>query len=505
MIPMPLSYIAEKLNGRLDGHDDTVDHVFTDSRIDSKDLVDKQALFVALKGPNFDAHKFVENIQGKGARAALVEKVQASEIPQIIVSDTRLALAKIAHLNRQKSRAKYIAVTGSSGKTTVKEMIASILSLSGKTLATKGNLNNDIGAPLTLLAVDQSIDYAVIELGANHVGEIAFTANLVQPDVALVNNVSAAHLQGFGDLQGVAKAKAEIYFSLLESGTAIVNADDEFSEFFSTQVSNKKIEYSISALSGLEEDKSNASCSASQVLTPRITATQISRQTDQSSSFVLNANGEQVQINLPLIGTHNVANALAAASCCFALDIPMQQIAKGLAQAPVVAGRLVVNELSNSCRVIDDTYNANLASMKAAIDLLGQYPVPRILVVGDMAELGDKSKQLHEEMGSYALKAGISKLFCCGPLSRFTEQGFVEKQASNSENTKNLVTKQTADHFAQKSELIIKLKKEAKAGTTILVKGSRSSKMENVVKALVEFSDESLSSGSNHALLGEAQ
>ena len=307
------------------------------------------------------------------------------------------------------------------------------------------------------------------------------------------------------DLQGVATAKAEIYSSLSKTGTAIINADDEFSEFFSRQVFNNKIEYSISTGDALEETELSASCSASQAIVPQITASGISLQADQSSSFSLNANGEQVRINLSLIGSHNISNALAAASCCFALDIPIAQIAKGLAQSPVVAGRLVVNELSNNCRVIDDTYNANLASMKAAIDLLGQYPEPRILVIGDMGELGEKSKQLHEELGLYAQGAGINKLFCCGPLSRFTQHGFIEKHASSMVNKKDIVVKQTAVHFAQKSDLIIELKKEAKAGTTILVKGSRSSKMENVVEALVKFSDESLASGSIHALLGEAQ
>ncbi len=500
MIPMQLSYIADKLNGRLNGHDLTIDHVFIDSRIEKKELESKQSLFVALKGPNFDAHKFIKNAQLSGAYAAVVEDAQAVEIPQIIVPDARLALAKIAQLNRQKSRAKYVAVTGSSGKTTVKEMIARILSLSGKTLATKGNLNNDIGAPLTLLDIDQSIDYAVVELGANHVGEIAFTANLTRPDVALVNNVSAAHLQGFGDLQGVAIAKAEIYSSLSEDGIAIVNFDDAFSDFFCKQIRNKRINYTVQ-----NKRKSEASEMKENSSTLQVSASEISLKEDQSSVFNLYAADAHVQVSLPLIGFHNIANALAAASCCLALDIPLSQIAKGLAKSHVVAGRLIVNELSNNCRVIDDSYNANLASMKVAVDLLRRYPEPRILAIGDMAELGENEEHFHQEIGIYAQQSGINKLFTCGELTRFAQLGFVKENANRVIANTALVSEQNTNHFSQQSDLIIKLKKEAKAGTTILVKGSRSAKMEKVVKALIEFSEAVPVSENIHASLKEAQ
>lgn len=500
MIPMQLSTIADKLNGRLYGHDLTIDHVFIDSRIEKKELENKKPLFIALKGPNFDAHKFIKDAQLSGAHAALVEDAQAVEIPQIIVPNARLALAKIAQLNRQKSRAKYVAITGSSGKTTVKEMIASILSLSGKTLATKGNLNNDIGAPLTLLDIDQSIDYAVIELGASHVGEIAFTANLTQPDVSLVNNVSAAHLQGFGDLQGVAIAKAEIYSSLSENGIAIVNSDDTFSDFFCKQISNKKIKYTVR-----KQSKSEAPETIKNSSTLQVFASEISLKEDQSSEFNLYAADAHVQVSLPLIGFHNIANALAAASCCLALDVSLAQIAKGLAKSPAVAGRLVVNDLFNDCRVIDDSYNANLASMKVAVDLLRQYPEPRILVIGDMAELGENGEEFHQEIGVYAQRAGINKLFTCGELTRFAQLGFVKGKTNREETNKDFAIEQKAVHFSQQGDLIIKLKKEAKAGTTILVKGSRSAKMENVVNALVESSDEFSASENIHASLEEAQ
>jgi len=500
MIPTQLSTIADKLNGRLDGHDLTIDHVFIDSRIEKKELESKQSLFVALKGSNFDAHKFIKNAQLSGACAALVEDAQAVAIPQIIVPNARLALAKIAQLNREKSRAKYIAVTGSSGKTTVKEMIASILSLSGKTLATKGNLNNDIGVPLTLLNIDQSIDYAVVELGANHVGEIAFTANLTQPDVALVNNVSAAHLQGFGDLQGVAIAKAEIYSSLSDSGIAIVNSDDAFSDFFCKQISHRKIKYTVQ-----KKSKPLASETKNNSPTLQVSASEISLKEDQSSVFKLHAADEHIRVSLPLIGYHNIANALAAASCCLALDISLVQIAKGLEKSPVVAGRLVVNDLPNNCRVIDDSYNANLASMKAAIDLLSRYSEPRILVIGDMAELGENGEEFHQEIGVYAQQSGINNLFTCGELTRFSQLGFIEGKTNRKIANKPFVRKQNADHFSQQSDLIIKLKKEANAGTTILVKGSRSAKMENVVRALVKSSDELLPSDKIHASLEEAQ
>jgi len=465
MISLMLSDIAQAIGGELIGTDVKVDQVFIDSRIDNSQIVRKKALFVALKGPHFDAHNFVEQVADDGVAGFVVEKRFELNIPQILVKNTRIALAEIARLNRQKSSAEFIAITGSSGKTTVKEMIASILSLSGPTFATKGNLNNDIGVPLTLLDIDEKVQFGVVELGANHAGEVAFTADIVQPNIALVNNVSAAHLQGFGDVQGVARAKAEIYSSLGPNGVAIVNADDEYSSFFDSKIEGQKLSFSVES-------------------TADVFASEIEMNEDQSTRFTLNYLQQQMTVELPLVGQHNVLNALAAASCCIANGIPLKQIAQGLAKTPKVAGRLIVKNLDNGCRIIDDSYNANVASMKAAIDLLKNYSAPKILVLGDMAELGEFGRQCHEQIGEYAANTGIDILYSCGVLTQFSQLAFARTQAGIENNAPK--SESNGNHFTSQKELIIKLKNEANAGATLLIKGSRSAHMENIVNALIE-------------------
>lgn len=453
MIATRLSEISSHLDGRLIGEDQIISSLFTDSRQQNK-----KGLFLALKGPHFDAHRFVTDVAESGADAVLVDHQCNTNKPQVIVKNTRMALAEIARLNRIKSSAKYIAITGSCGKTTVKEMVASILQLSGKTFATQGNFNNDIGVPLTLLEFDESIEFGVVELGANHAGEVAYTADITRPDVALVNNVSAAHLEGFGSLQGVATAKREIYTSLSEQGTAVINEDDDFSDYFEQIIKSKILTYSVNK---------NAD----------VMAKNIQLNENQLPTFDLHFENEKVEVNLSVVGLHNIANALAAASCAIAVGISLKQIAKGLQVTPLVSGRLIVKQLISGCRVIDDSYNANVASMKAAIDLLKNYPAPTILVLGDMAELGEHGRQCHEEIGQYAKESNIEKLFSCGVLTQFSQAAFNDQ------------TNITNRHFNQQHELIKILTKEAKSGTTILIKGSRSAHMENVVKALIESSN----------------
>jgi UDP-N-acetylmuramoyl-tripeptide--D-alanyl-D-alanine ligase len=477
MIPMSLQQIASSVGGVLHGDNKSVRKVFTDSRM-TEQLEDlSTSLFIALKGPHFDAHQFVSQVANASVGCVLVEHLCEAKCPQIVVPNSRLALAEIARLNRQLSDARYVAITGSSGKTTVKEMIAAILSNIGKTLATEGNFNNDIGAPLTLLNIDKSIEFGVIELGANHPGEVAFTADITKPDVAMVNNITAAHLEGFGSIQGVASAKAEIYSSLSDKGVAVLNADDEFYSYFDKHINTKKLSYS-----------SEKKCD--------VYASEIKVNSDQSIIFTLNAqlelNGLSQQIvNLPLVGIHNVSNALAAASCCIALGIPLIDIATGLQQTPVVAGRLNVSMLKNQCRIVDDTYNANLSSMKAAIDLLGNYSSPRILVVGDMGELGAQGRQCHEEIGEYAFEKGIETLYSCGVLSQFSHFSFERKiQQENLQPHRNL----RSNHFSNQQELLKIIINEAKPGATILVKGSRSAHMEKVVRKLKETIESNRSS-----------
>jgi len=489
MISFSLSQIATAINGQLIGDDGKADFVFTDSRLNESEIEKGHGLFIALKGENFDAHRFVKEVSKNDIAGVIVEQQCEINLPQIIVKDTRIALGELARLNRSGSNAKFVAVTGSCGKTTVKEMLASILTLCGSTLATKGNLNNDIGAPLTLLEIDQSIEYGVIELGANHAGEIAYTSGITQPDVALVNNVTAAHLQGFGDLQGVASAKSEIYSSLTNEGVAVINADDKFSSYFEDKVNSKKLLFSV-------KNESN------------IFATDIVLNSDQSTSFDLNYQQQKIHITLPLIGEHNVSNALAAASCCIALGISLNTISEGLKNTPVVSGRLMVSQLANGCRIIDDSYNANLASVKAAIDLLVNYSSSTILVLGDMGELGELSQKYHQQVGAYARSKGVSKLFTYGELTKFSQLAYNHKEKNNEDFEQS--DTRLLNHFSQQQKLIIKLIKEANEGVTILVKGSRSAHMENIVNALLEnsklnevneFSSEMV--GNSASLVGE--
>ena len=446
MIVARLSQIAKAIGAEHIGEDVEVSQVYTDSRSHRE-----QGLFVALKGPNFDAHDFLKTAMEQGAKGAVIEQRSSLPIPQLIVKNTRRALGQIAEFNRQRLTAEFVAITGSSGKTTVKEMVASILQNVANTYATKGNLNNEIGAPLSLLEMNASHRYGVIELGANHAGEIAYTASIAKPDVAVINNVAAAHLEGFGDLQGVARAKGEIYSALGEKGIAIINNDDDFADFWKPQIKNTQITFSLRGKGDL-------------------TATDIKLDAEQHPQFVLHYRGKSQPVSLSLAGLHNVNNALAASACALALNLSLEDIAYGLSQTPLVSGRLMTEVLDNGCRLIDDTYNANLDSMRAAIEFLQGFSKQRILVIGDMAELGEFGRQCHEQVGEIARKAGIDKLYSCGVLTQFSHAAFGG----------------AGKHFSNQNELIQQLKQEAVADTTILVKGSRSAHMENIVQALVE-------------------
>ncbi len=464
MISMSIETIAQVLGGRLIGADALVDSVMTDSRQIEAGNDYSNYLFIALKGPHFDAHQFLSEFADR-VGGMVVDHPCEVTCAQIVVENTHKALADLARYNRSQCHASVIAITGSSGKTTVKEMTAAILSNAGLTLATQGNFNNDIGAPLTLLNLNHQHQFAVIELGANHEGEIAFTSDLTQPDVAVVNNVAESHLEGFGDIQGVARAKSEIYFSLDKSGVAVVNQDDRFASFFEQRIESKMLRFSM-------RQESDVYASAIKV------------NSDQSTSFNLNYQQQTETINLAVIGRHNVANALAAASCCLAIGISLKTIAVGLQQAATVSGRLVVKQLQNGCQIIDDSYNANVASMTAAIHLLSQFQGKRILVIGDMAELGETARECHQQIGELAKEVGIDHMFSCGVLTQFAQRAFNLASQSTTASELNEINKY---HFSEQSELITRLIKEAKNGVTILVKGSRSAHMENVVKALVDI------------------
>lgn len=450
MISLKLSEIATLLGAPLHGADLVINSVSTDSRT----LTDA-ALFIALKGAHFDGNRFLADVASKGAVAVVCNEIPPVSIPYILVNDSRAALGKLAAAVKQKLAPKTIAVTGSAGKTTVKEMLYAILSEQAEVLATAGNFNNDIGVPLTLLRLTEQHRYAVLELGANHPGEIAYTTALVKPDVALITNAAASHLEGFGDIYGVARAKAEIYSGLGEQGIAVVSLDSDYSDYWLKQVPTH-------ALLTFSLHNANADYFARDV------------QLDASgcAQFTMHTPAGAYTIHLTVPGRHNVANALAAAAAAAAAGVSIEQVQRGLAAMPAVKGRTNLLQLSPTFRVIDDTYNANVESVKAAIDLLASYSGFRGLLLGDMGELGTDARLYHEQIGEYAKNAGINLLFTLGVLSQSASDLFQGQSA----------------HFSQRQAMLDQLLPVilAQQEVTLLVKGSRSAKMELVVQDLLE-------------------
>ncbi len=445
---MKLSQVAMHLGAELVGLDADVASFSTDTRT----LRDGD-LFIALSGPNFDGNLFVARAAEAGAAAALVSRVDpAAGIPQLLVPDTFVALGRLARAWREQFTLTRVAMTGSAGKTTTKEMVASIFAGMGPTLATLGNKNNEIGVPLTLLRLTGEHRYGVFELGANHRGEIAYTSGLVQPHAAVITNVGTAHLEGFGSRRGIAEAKGEIYGGLLPEGVAVINADDEFAPYWRELIGNRRrLEFSQKAPADVH-------------------ATDVHAAANHAYGFVLHVAGESLPVQLQLLGHHNVGNALAAAALAHACGVPLAQIAAGLAATAPVAGRLVSHDLGGGRVVIDDTYNANPSAVKAAIDLLAGLPGRRVLVLGDMGELGEATESGHHEVGEYARMKKIDALYAVGQYSGFTAGSFGAE----------------ARRFDDKQQLIEELEKELEGVVTLLVKGSRSARMEQVVDALTE-------------------
>jgi len=450
MISLTLAQLAKITSGQIESAPNSefvIENVSTDSR-----KIGEKCLFIALKGERFDAHDFVEQVVVDGAKALLVDHKLAVNCPQVVVEDTRIAMGQLAAWVRQQVSACIVGLTGSSGKTSVKEMTASILAERGKTLYTAGNLNNDIGVPLTLFRLTPEYDFAVIEMGANHPNEIAYTTNIVKPETALVNNLFGAHLAGFGSPEGVAKAKGEIYQGIPEEGTAIVNLDS-YSEKWQFQPRQTVWYYSLT-----QQPKAD--------FYP--TDIQIKQLT---TDFVLHTPVGRVDITLPLPGVHNIANVLAASALAISVGASLDDIKNGLANTKAVPGRLFPVRLTEHKVVLDDTYNANDGSMIAAIHVLEKMPGYRILVVGDMGELGDYAEECHQRVGVAAKQAGLDKVFSVGQLSELISE-FSE----------------CGEHFTVKSDLLTRLIPLAQQNdvVSILVKGSRSSEMEDVVNALKE-------------------
>ncbi|MGR6982054.1 UDP-N-acetylmuramoyl-tripeptide--D-alanyl-D-alanine ligase [Testudinibacter sp. P27/CKL/0425] len=453
MINLDICQLAEILSAELigtNGAQIVVSQITTDTRKASQN-----ALFFALKGGNFDAHNYLAQAVEQGAVALVVEKAQADiNVPQLVVADTRLALGQLAKWLKARLAPTTVAMTGSSGKTTVKEMTAAILSQKGQVLFTQGNFNNDIGVPLTLLRLEPQHQFAVVELGANHVGEIAYTTDLVQPNVALVNNVAAAHLEGFGSLEGVAKAKGEIYRGLAESGCAVINLDCHYLADWQQEIGNHR-HYSFS-LSQPEAD---------------FYADQI-RLHQQGADFTLVTAQGSIAIQLPYLGIHNVSNALAATALAMLAGADLMQVKCGLEQKQAVKGRLYPIQVQPNILLLDDTYNANVDSMESAIAVLKNYAGFRIFVVGDMAELGENSQLCHQQ------------------VAEFTEQAALDLVVSFGKQSEVISRLSHGKHFDDKAELVLFLQQQIhqqsnnKKNVVLLAKGSRSMKMEEVIDSL---------------------
>lgn len=444
---MKLSDAAKILNGELKGEDAIFYGASTDTR-----SIQAGQLFFAWKGDKHDAHNFLDSIEAQGAIGAIVERYTPSvNISQIVVKDSQKALGILAKEWKKQWKGTAIALTGSNGKTTLKEMIASILREKGQTLATEGNYNNHVGCPLTVLKLTDQHEYAVIEMGANHFEEIRYLTKIVQPNVAIVNNAGPCHLEGFGSIEGVAKAKGEIFEGLVKDGIAIINADDDYAKYWLGINTDHKI-----MTFGIRND--------ADVMAKNI----------QKQSFELVIHGESIHVNLPLVGVHNILNACAAAAATYSVGVTLAEIKQGLENLHCVKGRLEKIQLSPNHILINDAYNGNPASLKAGIDALEGIADHTWLVLGDMRELGDLAISMHEDCGRYAKVKGFDQLLALGELSQKSAEAFGEG----------------GRHFTSHDDIIATLQENLKAiqneSVAILVKGSNSMKMFVVAEAMMK-------------------
>jgi len=459
MSMMRLSEAARAIRAELHGEDCTFEAVSTDTR-----SLSRQALFVALKGERFDGHDFLAQATEKQAAGALVQDTgarvrdSAGPLPLLVVENTRLALGTLAAYWRKRFSMPLVALTGSNGKTTVKEMLACILGEAVKAgsgaqspdsliHATRGNLNNDIGVPLTLLELRSTHRYSVVEMGMNHAGEIRLLARLAAPDVALVNNAGPAHLEYFGSVEAIARAKGEILEELKPDGTAVINADDRHAGLWRSLASGRRVvEF------GIEHPAPVSARYALRYL---------------ESEIVVSTPLGEAQAVLRAPGLHNVRNALAASAAAAALDVPAPAIARGLARFSGIKGRLQKKAALHGATLIDDTYNANPESARAAIAVLAQAPHKRLLVLGDMGELGPDAAELHADIGRFAHASRIDRLLSLGELSAHAARAFGAG----------------ARHFTRIEDLLAEIENALAPDVTVLVKGSRFMQMERVVKA----------------------
>jgi UDP-N-acetylmuramoyl-tripeptide--D-alanyl-D-alanine ligase len=437
----PLSWFAQAIGASLSGTDGSVRRVVTDSR-----QILAGDLFVALRGERFDGHDFVAGAARDGAIGVVCEHAIADvPIVQLVVPDALAALQSAAQAWRRRYAEPVVAVTGSNGKTTTKQLLASVFAARGPVLATRGNLNNHIGLPLTLLELRDAHRTAVIEMGANHLGEIARLTELTQPQVGVITQAGDAHLEGFGSREGVARGKGELFAGMSADGIAVINADDAYADLWRGLARGQRITFGIEL---------NADVSARRI---EIGA--------DGSRFELTVPGGETQVNLPLPGRHNVMNALAAAACGVALGLDCEVIAEGLSRVESAQGRVVWKTTRHGARLIDDSYNANPTSMCAGLELLAQQTGQRWAVLGGMAELGASSAALHEACGAHARELGIDRLFTLGPSGEAYARGFGR----------------ATERYDDVDALNGALGRDLGAGVTVLVKGSRSARMERIV------------------------
>lgn len=437
-----LSDIARETSGQLFG-EASFSNVCTDTR-----LVSPGDLFVALAGDHYDGNQFVSDAGMAGAVAAITSEAVIAAIPSVKVDDTRFALGQIARLNRRKFSGPVVALTGSAGKTTTKEMVARILCERGEVLATEANFNNEIGVPLTLLAIDASHQFAVVEMGASHVGDIAYLTRFAEPTIAVLTNAMAVHIEGFGSIEAVAKTKGEIFENLQEGGVAIINQDEPFFQQWLQQAGKASVvtfsKYDTSA---------------------NFYASDIHIQKNASTVFELHLAQQTITIKLALLGEHNVLNAVAAAAAMTA-GATVDDVKKGLESVRPVDGRLKACAYSNRT-VIDDTYNASPGSVMAAIDVLSGFSGSRCLILGTMAELGGLAEKGHRDVANYARHKGIEQLLVVGEFASLVAESFG-----------------TACLPFDNVQQLLDVLDESVHSSVVLVKGSRSAHMERVVDAL---------------------
>jgi UDP-N-acetylmuramoyl-tripeptide--D-alanyl-D-alanine ligase len=443
-----LSGFAQSCGGELTGADRAYGGVSTDTR-----TLKPGELFVALRGPRFNANEFVASAETAGAAGAVVDTRTDSPLPQIVVRDTQEALTRSAAAWRGQFEIPVVGVAGSNGKTTVKEMIAAILERRGATLATRGNLNNHIGVPLTLHRLEPAHRHAVIEIGANRAGEVAALVALARPTVGLITNAGAEHLEGFGSMQGVARAEGEMVAGLDPGATAVINADDEFAGLWRGMTRARIASFGIAQPADFSAQDLHTSIDANGFVT----------------RYRLMAPQGAMPIELHLAGRHNVLNSLCAAAAASAAGATLDEIRAGLATMRPVPGRLQLKTAPSGAWIVDDSYNANPSSMKAGIEVLSSVDARRWLVMGDMGELGDYAAQSHEDIGRYARNHRIDRLFATGKLSALAVEAFGSG----------------GEWFADPGALARAVNAELTREVCVLVKGSRSNRLERVVEALV--------------------